>query len=150
MLCKLGKVSVGDHAASVTLKIERGNLQLDKADECLCGRRLVGQLVSCREDEDPKQKNFLQGARPSITGVFDVRGFRVAPETYSTTLSFARSELNGDDLFGLANQTVRLMGVEVGELDDDEPESEGGEDEDESEAKPKGAKKRGREAAVAN
>lgn len=79
--CKLKRLSLGDQTCNLGISITRGeSFSLDAADRFLCGRRLVGTVVTAREDEDARQTNFLDGERHAVKAVFDVKAFRTSPK----------------------------------------------------------------------
>ena len=87
--CEFGGLTIGDAVAKLSVTIRREVLNIDAADEALCGRRLTGRIIVIGADVDPRQMDLMDGLRPVIESSFDVKSFRVSPKLISTGLSFA-------------------------------------------------------------
>lgn len=118
-----GNVSVGDETARIGVKIARERCNLDTADECFCGRRLLGTIAV--GDDDPDQMRFdFDDAEQTIDGTFDVAGYRVSPKHVTLGLTFALREIEVGDLAGFAKRAGFLRITEAVELPDAEDEDD--------------------------
>ena len=71
---QFGNVSIGAENARLGVKIDRGNMDLDSADEMLCGKRLTGRIEVCPPGEQQGQQALpgMKDERPHLDGTFDV------------------------------------------------------------------------------
>ncbi|MBA3480620.1 MAG: hypothetical protein H0T51_02290 [Pirellulales bacterium] len=104
-----GGVSFGDKTARIGVQIARDYIELDKADELFCDRRLHGLVVLGHADDDPRQFLALDDIQHTINAVFDVKGFKVNAETLGIGLTFAKAELVNGELERFAKSSGRLI-----------------------------------------
>lgn len=132
--CEFGGLTIGDAVAKLSVTIRREVLNIDAADEALCGRRLTGRIIVIGADVDPKQTHLIDDLHPVVESSFDVKSFRVSPKLISTGLSFAIApdpDQDGNQISTLAHfakKSGRLTVFGIGNLGD----AEAGEDSDES------------------
>lgn len=120
-----GNVSIGDGTARLTMTIDRASMNIDAADEALCGRRLTGTVWLTQDGEDKGQQMLGDDMRRSVDGVFDVKGFRVTPKAISTGLTFSLRDVDVEELSHFAKKTGRFSVTGVTSLEiEDEEESE--------------------------
>lgn len=129
---EFGGVSIGDGTARLGLKIDRSNLNIDAADEALCGRRLKGRVVVLKDGEQANQTTFLDGVRHEVESIFDVKRFGVAPRAITCGLTFSLAEIDVEALTHFAKRKGRFIVDEIGEIPGDD-ENEDAEDEEDEE-----------------
>jgi hypothetical protein len=128
---QFGTVSITT-TAHVGVKINRENLNIDAADELLCGRHLTGKLLAVPPGEDPAQQlAFDTGDRAEVAACFDVKRFSADPDFISAGLTFALAEIDVKVLSCLAKKSGRLVVTTVADMPDGEEESEHSEQADE-------------------
>jgi len=115
-----GGVSIGQDTARVGIKIERGNLALDRADECFCGKRLTGKIILGRRDDAKGQGKLIEDTDYEVAGAFDVKRIGVSPAQISTGLTFALASVDVGDLSHFAKGQGRMVVENVAELPDGE------------------------------
>lgn len=102
-------VSIGEGTARVGVKAPRDVLGLDKADEILCGHRLIGRIVQSKSNEAANQTAFLDGVKHEIPGSFDVKGFRVTTDDICFGLTFSLKDVQVQELPYFAKKSGRLI-----------------------------------------
>ena len=72
---QFGNVSIGAENARLGVKIDRGVMDLDKADECLCGKRLTGRIEVCPPGAQEGQQALpgMENERPHLDGTCPLR-----------------------------------------------------------------------------
>jgi hypothetical protein len=128
---EFGGVSIGDGTARLGLKIDRTNLNIDAADEALCGRRLKGRVVILKDGENVNQTTFLDGVRHEVSSIFDVKRFGVAPRNITCGLTFSLADIDVEALSHFAKQKGRFIVDEVSAIPDEDEDEEVEEEEDE-------------------
>lgn len=98
-----GGVSIGENTARLGVKVDREDLQLAKADEVLCHRRLIGRVVLGHQAEAKQQTKFVDSDYV-IEAAFDVKGYSVAAGAFGFGLSFSRADIDISDLGKFAKQ----------------------------------------------
>jgi hypothetical protein len=101
-----GGVSIGDGTASLGVTFDREKLDIDRAVECFCGRRITGTVLV--GGGDPDQDTFWKDAEYRVGSTFDVKRIAVAPKKYSIRLTFALGEIEIDDLAHFAKKRGML------------------------------------------
>ncbi len=124
-----GSVSLGDQTARLGFSVERNTLNIDAADEALCGKRLIGTVVCHPISDDQNQTYLVEGFQHKVRGAFDVKGFRVSPNLIAAGLTFQKGSINVEELSNFAKQSGRLIidrieQLEAGELGEDEGEGD--------------------------
>lgn len=145
---KFKNVNIGDTTGSVGISVDRQHLSIEKAEEVLCGHRLVGRAVRLQDGEHQDQQRF-DAPHHQIAGAFDVKKFSVSPKTIDATLAFALNDIEISELGFLAKQSGRVLVddiqaiAKVAELEDDEEQEslEFPEDDDETPPPKKSRKK---------
>ena len=115
-------VSIGESTARIGVTVDRSLLELKRADELLCGRRLTGRIL-VRKKGDHDDQATLPGMEDTqfvaaVDGNFDVKRLGVSPGEYSAGLTFALPEIKVGDLAKFANRTGKLQVYSVEDLDD--------------------------------
>jgi hypothetical protein len=125
---KFGNENYGDETARLGIKINRDNMNINAADEALCGKRLAGSIVVGAADT--QQARLLDDAQYKVNGVFDVKGYSVKVKHISTGLTFSLESIDREELSHFARQEGHLIVETVDELVMDEG---GGEEDAEEE-----------------
>lgn len=113
-------VSIGNTTARVGAKIQRGTFNLLEFDSWFCDRRLRGRIVVTEGGDDPDQKYLGDiNQHVEIEGAFDVKGFTVKTEQVSIGLTFAKREIDFNQLGQFSNRSGYLVISEVGEIPDE-------------------------------
>lgn len=120
-------VSIGEGTARVGCKAPRDLLTLVRADEILCGHRLIGRIVQCKSNEAANQTAFLDGTKHEIPGSFDVKGFRVTPDDICFGLTFSLRDVKVEELPHFAKKSGRLIVEMVTAIPEDTKPSKAGE-----------------------
>ena len=130
VLVAFSGVSIGDGTARVGVRVLREWLQINKADESLCGRRLTGRIVRLKDGEDPNQTLMLDEDRHQIAGSFDVKSFGVNQKAISFGLTFSLKDIDISELGFFAKQSGRLIVDQIVDLDVVDDDESGDPDED--------------------
>jgi hypothetical protein len=125
MECFFGRVGLGDVTGSIPVKFSRGNLELEVADEVLCGRRLDVHMVAFAKGENPEQKRLSGMERHEVSLQCDITGYKVTPKAISASMKFNMESVEEVALKHFAMRDGVLTIKNVGELvSDDEPEED--------------------------
>jgi hypothetical protein len=126
------KANFGDKTGSLPVFIAREHLELEQADECLCGRKLDVRLEVLGSDTPGQQRiEGLEG--DEMTAVATVKKFSVGPKGYASTLQFDLNLIDEEKLKSLAKRQGQVSVLSVEELlGDDEEEEQESEEEEES------------------
>ena len=128
---QFSNVSIGDQVARIGVAIDRDNLNIDAADECLCGRRLTGLVIVLPPGEDAAQMTMIdKGDRHEISGSFDVKGFSANRKRIAAGLTFPMAEIPIEQLGHFAKKSGRLIVHELGEIPEEHKAKAGDDDED--------------------
>ena len=119
-----GGVSFGDKTARLSVTLNRAKIDLDRADELFCDRRLTGTVVLGHTEDDPAQLELINVAH-KVAGVFDVKGFRVTTENLAIGLTFSRNDVDSGELTLFAKKSGRLIVTAAEEIPDATPEPSG-------------------------
>lgn len=111
---RLGRINIGKTTARVGLKIDRGWLSLERADELFCERRLLGKLIAGGSDDAPGQTKFIE--EETLEGAFDTKSFSVNEESISAGVTFALGEIDLAALPHFSAGSARLLVNEVTEI----------------------------------
>jgi hypothetical protein len=120
-------VSVGKGTGRISFSVDRNNMDIEKAEQFFCGRRLTGFLVAVRpKDEDPDQQVMFDESH-KLEGSFDLKQFACKPQEFTSSASFVLSEITFADLEFFSNRCGQLRVVSNDELDheavgEDDPE----------------------------
>jgi hypothetical protein len=127
-----GGVSIGDQTARIGVKISRECLNIDAADEALCGKRLVGKVVLGHNGDSAGQGKLFDGADHEISGAFDVKRFSVGPKEITAGLTFSLGSIDLSELGHFAKQSGRMLVESILAIPDDaaNEDADGGEDDD--------------------
>lgn len=104
-----GGVSFGDKTARLGVTIDREKIELDRADELFCDRRLTGTVILGHTEDDPTQKDLIADAAHTVSGTFDVKGFSCKPSNLTIGLTFGRLEVDPGELSLFAKKSGRLV-----------------------------------------
>lgn len=115
-----GDVSIGDGTARIGVPIDRSLLNIDAADELLCGRRLDGRLLVIPPGDASNQTYIdpeLSGElRHELTSTFDVKRFSVSPKNIAAGLTFSLQEVEVSELSHFAKRGGRLVVAGIEEI----------------------------------
>jgi len=124
---QFGGVSIGDETARVGIKIDRGRMSVEEADEFLCGKRLTGRIEVCAPGEQQGQQSLpgMKDTRPHLDGTFDVKRFGVSLKEISAGLTFSIASIEVSELAKFAKKNGRLT-ITAAEFlpDDDDDDSD--------------------------
>jgi hypothetical protein len=119
-----GNVNVGVNAASVPIKIDRGVINLNMAEQLFCGHRLIGRIVLGTLDEanntSETQTKLIDDVDHEVSGAFDVKRFSCSKKQIGITASFSLEDIEIGDLAKFANGSGRLIVSEIGEIPEPE------------------------------
>lgn len=130
-----GGVSIGDKTARLGIRIDRGDMDIAKADELLVDRRLSGRVVLGHSDESAEQTRLFEDVDHQVSGSCDVKGFRVGSTAFATALTFSLKDIEISELAKFSKGRGRLAVTGSREIPDGEDgdEFEGVNEDDESE-----------------
>ena len=117
--CAFGNVNIGDHTARIGVRVARGFLNINAADECLPGHRLDVVAKLNKEGEDPKQQTLLDDIKWSVKGSADVKQFAVTADNISFGLTFSIADIKVEELSKFAKGTGEIQIMGVGEIPED-------------------------------
>lgn len=113
-------VGIGETSARIGVTLSRDDMDIDVADDLLCGRRIKGKIEAHKKGGDSEGQGYLKNVRPSITAVFECKSFRTGPSKIGASLNFALNDLTGDDLRHFANRNGNLYIESAEELKTDD------------------------------
>jgi hypothetical protein len=114
-----GNIGIGDETARVGIRIDRENLDVNRADEVFCGRRLTGKIITVRDGDAPEQRELIDtGSQHELKGVFDVKQFSANRKRISTGLTFSLAEIDVSEIGHFAKRSGRLIVTSAEELPD--------------------------------
>jgi|GEM_PF-5887383 len=121
-----GGVSIGDETARIGFKINREHMNLSKADDCLCGRRLTGRIVVTPNGEDPNQQPLpgMEEIHHEVATVFDVKRFSTTRKQISGSAVMQLSAVDVSELGHFAKKQGVLVADIVGDLEDSESDDD--------------------------
>lgn len=105
---KFRGVSFGTSTARIGVAISRDLMSLEKADESLCERRLIGRIVRGHAEDAPGQTTLVD-CDHVVEGAFDVKQFAAKKKDFSAGLTFSVEEIDRGELAEFANASGRLM-----------------------------------------
>lgn len=114
---QFGGVSIGEMTARLGVKIDRKRIDVIKADQSFCDRRLIGSVVLGHADDDPDQTALWEDADHRIEGAFDVKGFRCNSSHIAIGLTLALAEIDVAELAKFSKGSGRLVVGEIEELE---------------------------------
>ena len=117
--CGFGGVSIGDATARIAVRVARGFLNINAADECLVGHRIDVVVTLNKEGEDPKQQTLLDDIKWTITGAADVKRIGVNADEISFGLTFSLADINVAELAKFSKGTGEIQIMGVGEIPED-------------------------------
>jgi hypothetical protein len=94
--CDFGGVSFGEDTASISFTIDREQLDLQEADDILCGRRIQGRILVWPKGESIDQLHLFEDPKKMIAGSMDCKNFSVKQKKFSSRLTFALTSLDKD------------------------------------------------------
>lgn len=123
-VAKLKQVSVGDMAASIGFQIDRvllggGIASLRAADDVLINARLD---VTIEFDEE--QAKLFPDLEPSLSAVADSAKVSMGKESLTGRLSFARDDVDLDQLSAFAAKSATLTLTRTGDREDADEDGE--------------------------
>jgi hypothetical protein len=120
VLVQFGDVGIGQETARVGVTIDRSALDLMTADQCFCGKRLIGKIILGRKDDSDGQGKLIEDTDYEVDGAFDVKGINVKPGKISAGLTFSLASINVSELAKFAKGSGRMVVNEVQELPEPE------------------------------
>lgn len=123
-------ISIGQSTVRIGAKFNREHLDIDRADEAFCERRLVGAIQKGGSDDAGGQSTFIPDVHERIEGAFDVKGFSVKEKTISAGFTFSLKDVDIERLSHFANKIGRIIVNEINLIPQDAPAYD---DEEESE-----------------
>lgn len=141
---QFGGVSIGDETARVGIKIDRTLLDLEKADDMLCGKRLTGRIEVCAPGEQNGQQSLpgMKDSRPHLDGTFDVKRFGVGLKEFSCGLTFGLGSIDVSELAKFAKKNGRLTVTDAQFLPEDGDDDDDLEVDDHEDVGPMATRKR--------
>jgi ribosome modulation factor len=142
---EFGGVSIGDATARLGVRIERGVLDLELADECFGGKQMQCKVTLEKRDDAGQQR--LPGMEDAVPLTIEssptCKQFSTNAKRFSAGLTFALSAIDVAELSQFAKRKGRLIISGVDALDDDDPdEDEDYEVDDHEDVGPRVVKKR--------
>lgn len=111
-----GGVSLGKGTGRISIKIDRGFIGLDEAEDMFCQRRLTGKVVLGHVGDAEGQQKIADDLDHEVNGAFDAKGYRTNGEMISTSLTFSLKEVDVNELSLFSKGVGRLVIVENGEI----------------------------------
>ncbi len=111
-----GGVSLGKGTGRISIKIDRGFIDVAEAEEMFCQRRLTGKVVLGHAGDAAGQQTIADDINHEVIGAFDAKGFRSNGESVSTSLTFSLKEVDVHELSLFSKGVGRLVIVESGEI----------------------------------
>lgn len=116
LLVKFGKASIGSEKCSMSVRFERGNLDLATADTALCGARVQAQLrVDPNAEPDVEGQTRMIDTDIVVDSTADIAGINVHPDVVTATMQFQRSEIDVSRFATLSQRAGRLTTTRVGD-----------------------------------
>ena len=127
-----GKVTFGESSISIPIRLERGDIGIEAADQMFVGRRLKCMLCI---GADPQQKLFEDGTEGpvDIQATAESKKLSVGRKHFGATLNFMLEDLNDAEAAHFANKsgTFTVFGVEdLPEAKRGRPAKSAGDDDD--------------------
>lgn len=121
---EFGGVSIGEATARLGIRANRSVLNINSADEVLCGHRLTGRVVLGGEDEQPGQGRLVDDLDHTVAAVFDCKRIGVNPTQISAGLTFTLADVDIKELARFSKGAGRLVIEAVSELPVDQDDSD--------------------------
>ena len=112
-----GNVSIGELTTRIGAKVSRDWLKLNDADLLFSNRRLTGSIVLGHQNDAAGQK---QAFDDQVSGVFDVKGFRVSVDHLSAGPTFNRADIDIAEIAKFSGSGGRLRVIGTEEIPDEE------------------------------
>jgi hypothetical protein len=111
-------VSIGDKTTRIGMAIDKKQINLAMADQLFCDRRLTGKIVLGVVDEAENQQKLdgMDDTDHEVAGSFDVKGFRVNSDVIAIGATFAKQEIDIEELARFAKGKGRLVIDNAGEI----------------------------------
>jgi hypothetical protein len=119
-----GGVSIGEKTARIGIRIDRGVVELQRADELFCDRRLTGHVVLGRKEDGNGQMTIAPDIDHKVEGVFDVKGFRCSIDHISIGVTFNLAEIDIAELAVFSKGEGRLVVTEASDIPEEEKDDE--------------------------
>ncbi len=116
-----GRVSIGEGSVSIPIKIDREHLNPEAADGLLCGCRVKGEIAAGQEAATaaPDRQNTFEIMKHRQTGMFEIKGYSVAPKAISATLNVLLKDVKITEIVEFAKHDGRLRIESVAPLEED-------------------------------
>ena len=108
-------ISIGPEVARLGTTISRDECELEEADRIFCGRRIEVDVVLGKRTDAKGQTKMWESDR-TISGVADVKGIGVGPDTYRIGLSFGKHDVDLAELSEFAKGAGKLVVYGVAEI----------------------------------
>ena len=116
---EFGGVSIGEATARLGIRANRSVLNINSADEVLCGHRLTGRVVLGGEDDEAGQGRLVDDMDHMVSAVFDCKRIGVNPTQISAGLTFNLADVDIKELARFSKGAGRLVVEAVSELPED-------------------------------
>lgn len=114
---KFGNVSVAVNTASISLKVQRDDLQIENCDTMFANHRLTVVLELIRKTDSEDQRSLVN-VNLEFRGICDVKSYTVGPDTFSLTLSFNKNDVDLNELILFSNGAGKVSIVDVAIIPD--------------------------------
>ncbi len=123
---RFGNVSIGDGSASVSVSIDRDDMNPAAADNLLCARRLTAVIAVGGDSDDADQQLLFDDMRHKIETVFEVKGYSVKAKEVRATFNMLLKDVKITILGKFAKHRGRLVVFQAALIEDnvDEPNGE--------------------------
>ena len=108
-----GGVSIGDQTAKLAIKVDREFLNINAADEVLCGRRITGKVALGRSGDTPGQMVLVEDMDDVIVAKFDIQRFGVSRDAFTSGLTFRLADVDVRQLARFSKGAGRLIMIEI-------------------------------------
>lgn len=123
-----GNLNVGVDTCRIGVSVDRKQITPAKADSQLCGKRLIGSIVTNAGNANAEQPAMFE-AGETVAAAFDVKSFNTKRKSISFGLTFALGSVDINKATHFASRSGKLIVNEMTEI----PEEEKGKDEHEDE-----------------
>ena len=106
--CHFTSVGLQVEHRRIGVRIDRGRLSIETADELFSGHRLKGTVEVILDGESDDQVPLINGVLPVVHTSFEVKSFTVKSESYSCGLVFAKDDIDPGTLDGFLNSSGKI------------------------------------------
>lgn len=113
--CSFGDVSIGEATCRIGVNVARSALKLNVADAQVCGKRLVGSIVSLPGNDNPEQGQLIKD-EITVGAAFDVKRVSFNKKFISFGLTFSIESVNIEDLAHFAKRAGRIEADDIQDI----------------------------------